>query len=169
MCLAECRLLVVSSALFGLFALCILLGGRLFLAFTIVVRRRILVVIVPSGCASLPLPAASPTPAPPPNPNMTIGRALVGPRLDILIADRLDDIITPHLQQLTTVLVGTIDLAPLAERHLDIVQSELEVTWNARIEIAVDSQSFILHRQASRLQAHTPVHYRVLGYRLGQL
>jgi hypothetical protein len=70
----------------------------------------------------------------------------------------------PRLQQLAPVCFGTIDLAPLVERHLDTMHIELESTWNIRIDMAVESKRSILREQATRLQdqATHPVHYRGL-------
>jgi acetolactate synthase regulatory subunit len=80
-----------------------------------------------------------------------LARAL-GPRLGILFADRLDDILMPRLQQLAPGLFGTIDLAPLVQRRLDTMHNELESTWNTRIDMVVESKSSILREQAIRLQ-----------------
>jgi hypothetical protein len=92
-----------------------------------------------------------------------LARAL-GPRLDILVADRLDDILMLRLQQMAPGFFGAIDLASLVERHFDHMHSEVESTWNIRIDMAVESKSSILREQAIRLQdqATHQVHYRGL-------
>jgi hypothetical protein len=102
-----------------------------------------------TGSVTLPLPT-SPTPAPPASPTATdahlerlmdgvsderLARAL-GPRLDILFADCLGAILMTRMQQqlTSTAFLGTIDLAPLVQRHLDTIQSALESTWTTRID-----------------------------------
>jgi hypothetical protein len=82
-----------------------------------------------------------------------LARAL-GPRLDILFTERLYEILMPRLQTLTTAYLDTIDFTPLVERHLDTVQTELESTWAARIDMAVEAKSSTLYEQASRSQAN---------------
>jgi hypothetical protein len=114
-----------------------------------------------SGSALVP-PPISPTPASSPRPTVTdaqLERLLdgisddrlaiaLGPRLDIFFADRLDDILMSRLQQLAPGFLGTIDLAPLVERHLDTLLRDFESTWTSRIDMA----SSVLREQATRLQ-----------------
>jgi hypothetical protein len=118
----------------------------------------------PTPPPNFPPPPPSPTPAPATTDDQLerlmeglsdarLARA-IGPRLDLLFAERLDEILMPRLQLLTTAHLNNVDFAPLVERHLDTVQLELESTWTERIDAAVDAKSSLLHEQATRHQAN---------------